>query len=80
MFVSGEQLRMKQMKMKKAETNVWHDKDLESIHKNGEFLKDLKPRVDCHDHICLLRDIRGPEWRLDQRRAREVAGNRLEEL
>lgn len=44
MFVAGEQLRMKQMKMKEAETNVWHDKDLESIHKNGEFLKDLKPR------------------------------------
>lgn len=36
--VVGEQLSMKQMKIKEAETNVWHDKDLESIHKNGEFL------------------------------------------
>lgn len=37
--VAWEQLRMRQMKMKEAETNVWHDKDLESIHKKWRLFE-----------------------------------------
>lgn len=76
--VVGEQLRMKQMKIKEAETNVWHEKDL--FTKIENFLRIWNPGVNCHDHICLLGDTWGPEWKLGRNREREWQEYLLEKL